>query len=84
MLETLPKDPQTIVNLDWASFAPIYERLQAQELRRENVSAWLEKWSDLMRLGQDPEIALTTAGWQWPSESTAIPAPRSLLNFAPQ
>jgi oligoendopeptidase F len=53
MLETLRKDPQTIVNLDWASFAPHYQRLQAQELRQENVQAWLEEWSDLMRIGSE-------------------------------
>jgi oligoendopeptidase F len=53
MQETLPKDSNAIVNLDWASFAPHYEHLQAAELRPEMVQAWLEEWSDLERFGTE-------------------------------
>jgi oligoendopeptidase F len=61
MLEMLPKDPNLLLNLDWASFAPVYARLQEQELHQDTVADWLEEWSDVIRVWNELSARLYVA-----------------------
>jgi oligoendopeptidase F len=61
MFEKLPKDPQMLLSLDWAYFAPIYARLQEQDLHADTIAAWLEEWSELIRVWNELSARLYVA-----------------------
>jgi oligoendopeptidase F len=43
----LPTDAKSILALKWADYKPYYDELEARELSRENIEAWLDDWSTL-------------------------------------
>jgi oligoendopeptidase F len=43
----LPTDAKSILALKWADYKPYYQELEARELSRENIAAWLDDWSTL-------------------------------------
>ncbi len=53
--------------LDWETIQPHIERLQAVELNQDNVTAWLQDWSDLSAAAHEGSAAIYRAV----SENTA-------------
>jgi oligoendopeptidase F len=44
---SLPTDAKSILALTWTDYEPYYNDLEARELSRENIEAWLNDWSAL-------------------------------------
>ena len=44
---SLPIDAKSILALQWSEYEPYYQELEARELSKENIAAWLDDWSRL-------------------------------------
>ncbi len=47
LFDTLPSDPQALVDAHWATFEPYFQDLQQRPLTADTVQAWLADWSQL-------------------------------------
>src|SRR6266498_5172158 len=45
--QSLPTDAKSILALTWSDYEPYYKELEARELSKKNVEAWLDDWSRL-------------------------------------
>src|SRR5215216_3593080 len=46
-IQSLPTDAKSILALKWTDYEPYYKDLEARELSKENIEAWLNDWSTL-------------------------------------
>ncbi|RPJ24348.1 MAG: M3 family oligoendopeptidase [Chloroflexi bacterium] len=46
-INILPTDAKSILALQWTDYEPYYQELEARQLSKENIEAWLDDWSTL-------------------------------------
>ncbi len=61
MFETLPSDPNIILEVTWSTLEPYYQDLQARDIVPGSVQAWLSDWSRLADVCQEQYARLVVA-----------------------
>lgn len=61
MFNTLPTDPQTILEWKWADFEPYFRDLQSRPLDAASVQQWLNDWSQVSDRVEEQYARLSVA-----------------------